>query len=231
MLLYQPDGGYCYNSDSLYLYDFIDQHSPRGEMLDVGAGCGVVGLLVARDNPKVNLRAVEKQQVFVELASRNAKVNGLSYKIECVDFLEYDSEYRYDYIVSNPPFYHDGASRSTNPMIHMARYNQHLPLKAFLKKCSKLLKPHAHLFLCYDAKQFLELCVALECAKMRVVEAQFVHSKIDRDSSLVLVHARVNSSSLMKIRAPLIAFENDKLSLKSKEIYAKARTHTIKCQV
>ena len=43
MLLYQPQSGYCYNSDSIYLYDFISSFNPRGRMLDVGAGCGVVG--------------------------------------------------------------------------------------------------------------------------------------------------------------------------------------------
>ena len=44
MLLYQPQEGYCYNSDSIFLYDFISSFNPRGRMLDVGAGCGVVGL-------------------------------------------------------------------------------------------------------------------------------------------------------------------------------------------
>ena len=61
MLFYQPDSGYRYNSDSLFLYDFISSFKPRGRMLDVGAGSGVVGLLVARDNPKVHLESVEKQ--------------------------------------------------------------------------------------------------------------------------------------------------------------------------
>ena len=54
MVLYQPESGYCYNSDSLFLYDFVNKLNPKGDMLDVGAGCGIVGLLCARDNKKVN---------------------------------------------------------------------------------------------------------------------------------------------------------------------------------
>ena len=61
MLLYQPDEGYCYNSDSIFLYGFISRFEPKGKTLDVGAGCGIVGLLVARDFPAVTLEAVEKQ--------------------------------------------------------------------------------------------------------------------------------------------------------------------------
>ena len=75
MILYQPESGYCYNSDSLFLYDFISSFKPKGKVLDVGAGCGIVGLLVARDNPKVELEAVEKQVIFVEYARHNARVN------------------------------------------------------------------------------------------------------------------------------------------------------------
>ena len=65
MLLYQPESGYCYNSDSIFLYDFINSFKPKGKILDVGAGCGIIGLLVARDNKKVALDAVEKQAAFI----------------------------------------------------------------------------------------------------------------------------------------------------------------------
>jgi len=75
MLLYQPESGYCYNSDSIFLYDFIDSFKPKGRVLDVGAGCGVLGLLVARDNKKVKLEAVEKQEPFIHYAQTNARVN------------------------------------------------------------------------------------------------------------------------------------------------------------
>ena len=47
--LYQLENGYRYNSDTLFLYDFIADKI-RGESLAVGCGCGVLGLLVARDN-------------------------------------------------------------------------------------------------------------------------------------------------------------------------------------
>jgi len=153
MLLYQPQSGYCYNSDSIFLYDFIDFFNPKGRVLDVGAGCGVVGLLVARDNPKVELEAVEKQQAFVQYATINARVNKISYKMHEGEFLDLSESNKYDYIISNPPFYHDGASRSEDEMLFNARYNINLPLRDFFKKVSRLLKPKAHFIFCYDASQ------------------------------------------------------------------------------
>lgn len=231
MLLYQPESGYCYNSDSIFLYDFIDSFKPRGKMLDVGAGCGVVGLLVARDNPRVELEAVEKQDVFVEYAKTNARVNKIDYKMHETNFLELDEETKYDYIISNPPFYHDGASRSDNEMLFNARYNINLPIRDFFKKVSRLLKPSSHFIFCYDASQFGLICAELDRVKMRVVDVQFVHPKIDKKASLVMLHVRNGSKSLMKVWPPLVSFEGNDFSQKAQDIYKKASTQSIKCQM
>ena len=231
MLLYQPESGYCYNSDSVFLYDFISSFNPRGKVLDVGAGCGIVGLLVARDNPKVELEAVEKQDAFVEYATTNARVNKIDYKMHKCDFLELSEEQKYDYIISNPPFYHDGVTKSENEMLFNARYNVNLPLRDFFKKVSRILKPKSHFVFCYDASQFGLICVELDKVNIRVVDVQFVHSKVDKGASLVMIHARNGSKSLMKVWEPFISFDGSDFTQKAQEIYKKASTQSIKCQI
>ncbi len=231
MILYQPDSGYCYNSDSIFLYDFISSFKPKGRVLDVGSGCGIVGLLVARDNEKVELEAVEKQETFVEYATINARINKIDYKIHKKDFLELDEDVKYNYIISNPPFYHDGVTKSQNESLFHARYNINLPMDKFFKKVSRVLKPNSHFIFCYDASQFGVICAELDKVNMRAVDVQFIHPKIDRVASLVMVHARNGSKSLMKIWTPFISFESEELSQKAKDIYKKARTQSIKCQI
>ena len=231
MILYQPESGYCYNSDSIFLYDFISSFKPKGKMLDVGAGCGVVGLLVARDNAKVELEAVEKQDAFVHYASTNARVNKIEYRLHHTSFLDLDNETKYDYIVSNPPFYPEGVTKSENEMLFNARYNVNLPLSDFFKQVSRLLNPHSHFIFCYDASQFGAICVELERVKLKVVDVQFVHPKVDRGASLVMIHARNGSKSLMKVWPPLISFEGNEFSKQVKDIYKKASTQSIKCQI
>ena len=231
MLLYQPLSGYCYNSDSVFLYNFINFFEPKGRVLDVGAGCGIVGLLVARDNPKVELEAVEKQAAFVHYATTNARVNKIAYTLHVGDFLELDERVKYDYILSNPPFYPEGATKSEDEMLLHARYNSSLPLGEFFKKVSRVLKPQAHFIFCYDASQFGVICAELEKVKLRAVDVQFVHPKIDRGASLVMLHVRNGSKSLMKIWEPFISFEGSEFSDQAKEVYKKAATQSIKCQI
>ncbi len=215
----------------MFLYDFISTFNPRGRVLDVGAGSGVVGLLVARDFPKVFLESVEKQEVFFQYATHNARVNKITCKIHHNDFLEFNDEKGFEYVISNPPFYHDGVSKSSDEVRHTARYNVHLPLQKFFQKVSKLLRPHGHFIFCYEPSQFALICAELSAVKLRVVDVQFVHSKVDRKASLVMVHARKNSKSLMKTWPPFIAFDGSEFSQAAVNIYKKARTHSIKCQL
>jgi len=231
MLLYQPDSGYCYNSDSLFLYDFINSFHPKGKVLDVGAGCGIVGLLVARDNKKVELEAVEKQEAFIHFCKTNARVNHIPYKLYECDFLELTEKNKYDYIISNPPFYPAGVQKSQNEMLFNARYNVNLPLDKFFQKVSRLLRPQSHFIFCYDATQFGLICAELDKVKMKIVDVQFVHPKIDRSASLVMIHARNGSKSMVKVWPPFISFEGNEPSKKVQNIYKKANTQSIKCQI
>jgi len=230
LLLYQPDGGYCYNSDSILLYGFITSLAPKGRMLDVGTGCGIVGLLVARDCD-IALEGVEKQSLYVEFARRNAQINHIEYGIHEGDFAEFNDPKGFDWIVSNPPFYHEGSARTQNQMVHQARYNIHLPIEIFARKIAKLLTPKGQAAICYDARQFVSLCSAFEDAGLRVVNVQFVHSKWDRSSTLVLIHAKKNSKSTTNVLPPLITFEEDKYTPAVQEIYDKAKVHSIKCPI
>ena len=147
------------------------------------------------------------------------------------DFLEYEDGEGFDYIVSNPPFYHDGATRTDDEVTHTARYNVHLPIEKFIHKVAKLIRRQGHFIFCYDAQQFGLLCAALDDAKLRVVDVQFVHSKRDRKASLVMVHARKHSKSLMKVWPPFFAFEGNEYSAEATAIYEKARTYTLRCQI
>ncbi len=230
MLFYQPQSGYRFNSDSIFLYDFIRSFSPAGELLDVGCGVGVIGLLLARDFT-LKPALVEKQPLMVSYASKNAEINGIDADIYLKDFLEFESPKRFDYVVSNPPFYHEDVIKSDDPHIHACRYNSHLPPKPFFSKVKRLLKPRGHFFFCYDSSQLSDLVTALKETSLTVEHMQFVHPRQDRAAKLVLVHARSDSKAKCIVMPPLIPFEGDGYGAKAEEIFKNARTHTIKCQI
>jgi len=214
----------------MFLYDFIASCSPKGRLLDVGCGVGVIGLLLARDF-NIDLTMVEKQEIMAELAQRNLEVNKIKAELIKSDFLEFRADKPFEFIVSNPPFYHPDVIQSQNSHINACRYNTHLPIEPFFKKVASLLNPRGHFIFCYDASQLPELLESLNRSELRAEELRMVHPKIDRPAKLVIIHARKNSKARLKILPPFIVFKGENYSIEAEDIFKRARTHTIKCQI
>jgi tRNA1Val (adenine37-N6)-methyltransferase len=228
--IYQPQSGYCFNSDTLFLYDFIAQFKPQKELLEVGSGSGVLGLLLARDF-NIELTQVEKQETFAKYTQKNADVNGLKTDLEHSDFLEFESDKKFDTIVSNPPFYHGGVYQSDDEMRMIARYNEYLPIVPFIQKVTKMLTPRGRFIFCYDPQVLPELFSALSDAKFKVEDIRFVYPKEGKMASLVMIHARKGSKSVMKTHPALFSFIGDNFSDEAAAIYKQTSTHSIKCEI
>ena len=228
MYLYQPTKGYAYNSDSIFLYDFISRFQPKGSLLDVGCGVGIVSLLLSRDF-KLSTTIIDKQKSMLLYAEHNYQINNLEVDAYLGDFIEFSEDKKFDFVVSNPPFYDSAVIQSENKHLNIARYAHHLPLLEFISKVKKVLNPRGRFIFCYDAKQIDRLLYALKENKINPEVLRFVHSKIDRESKLVMISARMNSKSLTKIMPPLIVFdENSNYLEEPKEAFLKAKTQSIK---
>ncbi|AQW86359.1 tRNA m6A37 methyltransferase TrmN6 [Campylobacter pinnipediorum subsp. caledonicus] len=233
MILYQLKDGYHYNSDSLILYDFVSSFlnpNYKGSVLDVGCGCGVVGLLLKRDFDKIDLSLLDIQHINIMLCEKNLIANNLSANlIEC-DFLKIKTDKKFDLIVSNPPYYRDGVTKSTNTHLAISRYADELSLKAFLNTSNKILKPRAEIIFCYESLQLQVIMQILSEFKFTCCNVCFVHPKKEKKSNLVLIRAKKSSRSTCDVMTPLILQDGDKNSLRADEIYKKANTKSLMCQ-
>ena len=228
MYLYQPSSGYAYNSASIFLYDFISTFKPKGTLLDVGCGVGIISLLLTRDF-KTETSIVDKQEIMLKYAKHNYAINKLEVKATLDDFSKFSEDKKFDYVVSNPPFYDQNVTQSQNEHLNIARYAQHLPIETFIAKVKKVLKPRGRFIFCYDAKQVDKLLYTLIKHKINPEQIRFVHSKIDRDSKLVMIAARMNSKSMMKILPPLIVFDaQSNYNAEAAQAFNKAGTNSIK---
>lgn len=228
MYLYQPSSGYAYNSDSIFLYDFISQFKPKGKVLDVGCGVGIISLLLTRDFP-IETEIIDKQELMLNYAKHNFFLNHLEVTAHLSDFQEFPEDKKYDFIVSNPPFYDSNVIQSKNEHLNIARYAHHLPIESFIQKVKKILKPRGYFIFCYDAKQIDKLLYTLKEEKINPEQIRFVHSKVDRESKLVMIAARMNSKSLTKILPPFIVFnEKSVYNREAKKAFEKAKIQSIK---
>lgn len=232
-LFYQPLNGYCYTSDSLILYDFIlscfNSNSNKNEVLEVGSGCGIIGLLLARDLD-INLSQIEIQENFHFLNEKNAEVNKIKSKTIHSNFLKYYSHKKYDYIISNPPYYRADDVSPDNHDISICKMSDFLNLSHFFKAVKSFLKDKAYFIFCYKSSSLDLVLEELNKNNLKAEKIKFVHSKINKNSKLVLICARLNSKTQINIEAPLIMqINNNDFSDEMIKIYQKTNTYSIKC--
>jgi len=237
LVLYQPQNGYCYNSDTHFLYNFIslnlkEYKNIQGSLLDIGSGSGVLGLLMARDYQKLQLTQCEIQQEFQFLSQKNANANNIKAELLSGNFLETEFEKNFDYIVSNPPFYHTNVIKSENECLKIARYADSMPLEKMIQKVSSIISPKGKFFFCYDAKQLDNIVLNFNKYKLNIEAIQFLHPNESKTASLIMVYGRKGSKSPLKVLNPVIMFEQDgSFKNETNHIYNKCNTHSIKCIV
>lgn len=226
MILYQPKNGYCYNSDTMFLYDFISGFNIKGKVLEVGGGCGVLGLLIKRDFPEIELSIVEKQKVMFDFINKNIDENSLKANVINGDFLTYEFDEKYDFVISNPPFY-QGTLKSENEIIKTARYEESLPMKEFFKKVNGVLKERGEFIFCYDAKRIDDIISNIP-KPLKITDIRFMYPRLNKKATLVMVRAKRHAKSMVNVHPPLIGFEGENYSKEAAEIYKKAATKSIK---
>lgn len=233
--IYQFSDGYCYNTDSLVLAHFAKDFLRKSiSILDVGAGSGILGILCAREikthlKGEYTLHLVEKDALTSLLAQHNAQhFNGI---VHCVDFLRFNPTIKFDFIITNPPFYTKLGFNAQNTRKNMARNQQFLPLKALIKHIKQLLKPNGTLCMCYDARMCGELFFTLGEYGLHIDVIRFMHAMPNREASLVILKAKIQSKSHLRILPPLFTHlsPNQKDNTKDiKDVYKWAHTASIK---
>ena len=74
------------------------------EILDIGTGSGCIAISLAKNFPKAKVTVLDISEDALELARENAKLNNVSIDFINADIFKYESNKKYDVIVSNPPY-------------------------------------------------------------------------------------------------------------------------------
>lgn len=111
----QPDF-YRFNRDSLELVRWIKSKLNNvSSILDLGAGCGIIGIELALVYRPARLDLVEVQEDFLTSLEQNIKRLSLEtvYSLNILSFSEWSPSRTYDLIVCNPPYYLPGRGESS----------------------------------------------------------------------------------------------------------------------
>jgi len=162
--LLQKKAGYRYSVDALLLADFvIPGIKPGHQILDLGAGSGVISLILARRSRAKKIVGIEIQKSLAKMAARSVALNHLEDKIQILnqDARQAAQIFRpasFDLVLSNPPFRKVGTGvLSRNRERAIARYELELTMPELLKICGRMVKPRGKIALIYPLERLRDL--------------------------------------------------------------------------
>lgn len=215
LTLWQPEQGYRYSVDALLLADFAQGADPewRGRIVDLGAGCGVVGLALATRLQQARVTLVELQARLAALCRVNVEDNGLTDRVRVVEadlrrLKELVEGASVERVVSNPPFRPVGAGRPSSDLEKaIATTELEMSLPVLAASAARLLKPRGRLTVIYPAERAVEVCDAMSHHGLRPVRLRPVYPKAGRPARRVLVQGRKGVSDPLVLDPPLVIHE------------------------
>lgn len=213
--LFQPHQGYRFNVDSLILADFAQgwlPEDPEGRTIDLGAGCGVIGLLLARRCPDRSITLVEIQKELANLACHNARENGLEERVDVLSKDLRELESCWDpppgLIVCNPPFYRVGTGRlNPNPQAAMARHELAGTLDEICQCAGRLLGRGGKFCLVHIMERKGEVLTSLTCAGLQPRIFQRILATPGHDALRFLIMAERHGGTELEELPPLVERE------------------------
>ena len=179
------------STDSIVLADFTKL--PKNAcVLDLGAGCGTLGLLLCAKDNTCTVQGIELSENAHKMALHNAEKNGISHRLNsvCADLRNIPEIFpsgHFSCCVSNPPYFSAGPQSQKTPL---ARREDYCSLTELFSAASWALKYGGDFFLVHRPERLSELCA---CGAKHNLEAKrllLLRHKEDGPVSLILLQFR-----------------------------------------
>jgi tRNA1(Val) A37 N6-methylase TrmN6 len=214
----QPATGYRAGLDGVLLAATVEAR-PGSQVLDVGAGVGVVGLCVAQRLPDVRIAMVERDAGLAALARRNVERNGLAnlarvIEADVVQPLRASPELAaaaesFDHVLANPPFHIEGrGTGSGDPVKAGANAMPAGALDAWVRFMAAMARPGGLLTLIHRAEALPEVLAALD-GRFGAIVVVPVHPREGEPAVRILVRAVKASRAPLQLRPCLVLHNAD----------------------
>lgn len=215
--IYQNKNGYRFSIDALLLFSFVNL--PRAKnIVDLGAGSGIIGILLAKKYPDAEVVLVELQKSLAMLAEKNAALNNLADRVKVVIadvkrlFTVNPSLFTnsFDLVVSNPPFRKaETGHLSIGDERAIARHEIKMSLRDLIRTSALLLRHHGRLIVIYLPERLTEIMDVMRQNALEPKRIRFVHSNISSEAKMVLIEAVKGGRIGLKIERPLLIYNEE----------------------
>ena len=226
----QNTTGFCFGIDSVLLSDYAKDIKSGAEIIDIGTGTGIIGILLTGKTNNTHITGIEIQSEVADMARRSIKLNGIEDRF-CIknmnikDIFKEMQKNKIDAIVTNPPYMRENTgAKNIEKKKLISRCEVECTLEDIIKISYKLLKSNGEFYMVHRAERIVDILFYLRQYKLEPKKIRFVHSKVFKEPNLVLIKCVKDGGNGLKIDKPLIVYdENGKYTDEILEIYNKKR--------
>lgn len=147
-------------------------------VLDIGAGTGILSLMLAQRSNAEQIDAIEIDEDAYEQCVENFEASPWGDKLFCfhagLDEFVDEPEDEYDLIISNPPFYTDDY-KSDNSSRDLARFEDALPFEELIEAAALLLSDNGIFSVIIPFKEeerFVSMCKELDLFPLKITRVK-----------------------------------------------------------
>ncbi len=200
---------FCFTTDSILLADFC-RAKPGDICADLGAGQGILSVLLFARYRVGRVDAVEIQPDLCEILRHNAKLNALdNLHVHETDLRAHDlTKGAYDVVICNPPYTPQGTGKkSTLASVSTARHEVECSLADVIKAGMELLRFGGCMYLCLRPGRLCDAVTFARSCGGEVKRARFVHPYVDAKPTLVLLQIRRGGKPDLEVLPPLVMYK------------------------
>lgn len=220
-----PEGAAPPGADSFALAAFAAEAvgSRAGRVCDLGAGAGLISLLLVKRCPGIFADGVERDGGAAETFEKNAaQLPGAklwAIRGDIRDIEELLPRGAYDFTVSNPPYFPRGGGR-VSARSGSARHALCCDIRDVCRAAGYLLKERGRFFVCFRPERLCELLDAARKERLEPKRLRFVcHNSSSAPSILLLECVKGARPGLAVLRNLYLYKSNGKPTAESDRIY------------
>ena len=184
-------GAFPLSTDSVALAGFA-KLPKNASVLDLGSGCGTLGLLLCARDTGCRITGVELDEHAHAMAIKNAEDNSIGNRLTsiCADIGSIPTFIKagtFSCCISNPPYFSAGPKSKTVPL---ARRDDLCSMEQLMKAAAWALQYGGDFFLVHRPERLAELFACASAHKLEPKRLQLLRHKENGPVSLVLVQCR-----------------------------------------
>lgn len=213
MLVQPASGAHRSGSDAVFLAACLT--GVEGHVLDMGAGAGAVGLMVAQCAPQARVTMAENDQQLLACCAASLDLAGCPRAhLIAVDLLASEAQRvdaglkraYFDHIVSNPPYRKAGHVRA-NPAKQAAHVVDQATLDGWMRTAASVVKPGGTLTLIFAADGLLDVLAAFK-GRFGAVQILGLHPRAGAPAERLLIRA-IKGRKTAPMLLPGLVLHND----------------------